>query len=480
MAMFPPKAVPQKDAGHDDPLVKRDAQIHVSVAKGNLSAYLQLDPPENGGSAALLRDLEKALSESGITFGIDREALRSLAAQPVYQTEIPIATGTPPVNGENGTIEYQFETGPKEVAPKINPNGTVDYRDLELANNVRQDQVLALISPPTDGTPGTSVRGESVQQKKGKSFPVFTCLGKNVKMREDGVAVLSKIDGQVELLGSKITVNETLIIRENVDLSTGNISAVGNVTVYGMVQPGVTVEAEGNVDVFGTVESAVIKAGGNIKLSSGITGSELVCAGDLKSRFIENCHVFVRGHIRAEYILHSSIRCGQSLKTEGSISKIIGGSCMVQQTIESRIIGSTANVKTVLQLGTDPAVLQRQHKLQALIPELEKQIESLLPLLSLLRKLELENRLTPQKQELLQKISHSYEAAKTEHRSARRELDEISSSQLGKDFSRVICHGTIYPGTVVTIGNANLTVTETINNASLANKEGEIVLGPAR
>ena len=153
---------------------------------------------------------------------------------------------------------------------------------------------------------------------------------------------------------------------------------------------------------------------------------------------------------------------------------------MVQQTIESRIIGSTANVKTVLQLGTDPAVLQRQHKLQALIPELEKQIESLLPLLSLLRKLELENRLTPQKQELLQKISHSYEAAKTEHRSARRELDEISSSQLGKDFSRVICHGTIYPGTVVTIGNANLTVTETINNASLANKEGEIVLGPAR
>jgi len=477
--MIPPK-VPQQDTALDDPQVKRDTQVHVSVAKGNLSASLLLDPPENGGSDVSLQDLEETLSENGITFGIDLETLRSIAALPVYRTEIPIATGNSPVHGENGTIEYLFETGPKEFSPKMHQNGTVDYRDLQLANNVRQDQILALITPPTDGTQGTSVRGEPIPQKKGKPFPVFTCLGKNVKLREDGAAVLSKIDGQAELQGAKIAVNETLVIRENVDLSTGNISAVGNVSIHGMVQPGFSVEAEGNVDVFGTVESAVIKAGGNIRLNSGITGSELVCAGDLKSRFIENCHVFVRGDIVAEYILHSSIRCGHNLKTEGRISKIIGGSCMVQQSIESRIIGSSADVKTILQLGTDPAVLQRQQKLQILIPELEQQITSLLPLLSLLRKLKMEDRLPPEKLELLQKISNTYESARAEHRSASRELDEISSSQRSGEFSRVICLGTIHPGTVVTIGNASLTVTEAMNNASLSNKGGEIVLGSAR
>ena len=133
---------------------------------------------------------------------------------------------------------------------------------------------------------------------------------------------------------------------------------------------------------------------------------------------------------------------------------------MVQQSIESRIIGSSADVKTILQLGTDPAVLQRQQKLQILIPELEQQITSLLPLLSLLRKLKMEDRLPPEKLELLQKISNTYESARAEHRSASRELDEISSSQRSGEFSRVICLGTIHPGTVVTIGNASLTVTE--------------------
>lgn len=480
MGLFHKNGAREIPPSQEDALPKIDAQIHVSVANGGLSAILLLEPPENGGLPPTLEALEKALAEAGVVFGIDRETLKRVAGQPAYHMEIPAASGIEPINGDDGTITYQFETGEKELRPKMKEDGQVDYKELELANNVRAGQVLCLITPPTEGTPGTSVRGETLSQKKGKPFPVFSCLGKNTLLREDGAAILSKIDGQAELVGPKVSVGETLFIRGDVDLSTGNIKAVGNVTVYGMIQPGFSVEAEGNVDVFGTVDSAIIRAGGSVRLSSGINGSELNCGGDLKSRFIESCKVSVRGDIRAEYVLHSSIRCGKSLKTEGSISKIIGGTCMVLQNIESRNIGSSANVKTILQLGTDPTVLQRQQELQELIPSLEKQLESLTPLLSLLRRLESENRLLPEKQELLQKISGSYDAAETQLQSARGELEDISETLLNKGFSRVICPGAIYPGTKVTIGTASLIVTDVLNNTSLSCKDSEIVRGPAR
>ena len=37
-----------------------------------------------------------------------------------------------------------------------------------------------------------------------------------------------------------------------------------------------------------------------------------------------------------------------------SISKIIGGTCVVAQNVEARTIGSAASVKTKLEIGTDP------------------------------------------------------------------------------------------------------------------------------
>ena len=42
----------------------------------------------------------------------------------------------------------------KPLLPKLNDDGTVDYRELDSINTVNKEDVLAEIIPPTDGEEG--------------------------------------------------------------------------------------------------------------------------------------------------------------------------------------------------------------------------------------------------------------------------------------------------------------------------------------
>lgn len=357
-------------------------------------------------------------------------------------------------------------------------DGRVDYYDLGLIQNVKAGQVLCVITPPSLGTPGYNVKGEALRAKPGKSVNVSP--GINTVLSSDGTQIISKINGQFEFLGKRLNVNETYTVNQNVDTSTGNIKVEGNLIIRGMVTSGFTLEAGGFINVVGVVDSSTVIAGKDLILQGGSNGSTLRCGGNLKSRFIENCDVSVRGEMRTEYILNCNVRCKKNLRTEGAISKIIGGTCIVMQNVEARTIGSVSGVKTKLEIGVDPEIIDRQHALTAQIPELEKQIKSLEPLLKLLDQLKTTNRLDPEKQEMLDKATFSYNAQTELLENARIELEEINGSLINKSYGKVLCTGIIYPGTTVTIGSANYTVTQNLVNASLFYHEGGIALGSAK
>ena len=395
---------PSANESFEEPIAV-DAIIRVSIVNFGIEACVEIEPPIGAGAPVTVNSLESALSTSGVTYNIDNEKLKELAETPVYNAKVVVARGVPPVNGVDGTITFKFNTE-KNNAPKEDENGNVDYHDLGIIETAHKGQVLAVITPPTEGSSGMSVKGKQMLQLKGK--PVPSHLGKNSVLSEDGLSIISTIEGQIEFVGKKINVHETYIVKENVDSSTGNLKVAGNIIVYGMVMPGFVIEAANNIQVNGTVESATVIAGGNIKLSSGITGSELRCNGDLKSRFIENCTVFVKGEIKADYMLNSIVNCGKSIKAEGSISKIIGGRYLCGQSITANTIGSASNVKTRLELGADPISIERQQILLVQIPQLEKQIDSIKPLYDLLNELNRSNRLTPEKAELLASTSKQY------------------------------------------------------------------------
>ncbi len=451
------------------------AAIIVTLSSDKMKAYIELKPPIGGGAAPTLTSLEHALAEHNVCYGVNAGILKRLAETPLYEEHILVALGDKPVNGENGSFTLLFNAT-KSFKAKERPDGSIDFHNLDIVENVSKDQLLCTITPPKEGVDGLSVTNRRILHKKGKPLPSMT--GKNTRLGDDGVSVFSNIDGQVEFDGKKIHVNECLYVK-NIDFSTGNVKVNGNLFIQGTVQQGLSVEAGGNIDVQGTVESALLKASGNIILHSGITGSQLHCDGDLTSRFIENCTVFAKGSIDSEYILNSRIQCGQCLLIKGSRSKFLGGSCLVGQSIISRDIGSPAGVKSELELGTNPEIIEKQQEIVRLIPDLERQNQSLKPLIDLFQKLRDANRLTPDKQTIYENIMATYHENKNRIETAIMELEHINENIVTKGYGKIICTGTIYPGTRVKFGSANMVVTSALQNTSIYYDKGEIRQGPA-
>jgi uncharacterized protein len=459
------------------PLPPVDAAVRASTDLKELTAFLFIDPPQNGGASPTLAMMQDALEKCAITYNVDLEKLKELETAPVYGRFITVATGIAPVDGVNGTASFKIRTEKAAALPKIREDGSVDFFDLDIVENVAQGQVLCRITHPTDGTPGISVKGRELKQTRGRPVPSYA--GSNTELKEDGTAIVSKINGQASFVSYQIQVHETFVVRGNIDNSTGNIKVVGNLVVTGMVIPGFKIEAGGDIEVRGIVESATVKAGGNIKLQSGIIGSEVTCDGDVKGRFIENCNMFVKGGILAEYIVGSTVKCGKTIKTMGNSARIIGGSLMAGQNIEARVIGSPAGITTRLEIGTDPNVIKRQQELVIKIAELEKSIRSLQPLITMLRQLEEAGRLTKDKREILDNVGYSFDANTRLVEDSKIELEEITESVKTRGFGRIVCNETIHSGTLVVIGGAMLNVKEDMPFAALFYDDGEIKRGLA-
>lgn len=452
-----------------------DCVIDISIVDEGLRAYLKIEPPISGGAEPTKDMLLAALANHSVSHNIDMEKLESLEANPVYNQNILIASGSAPVDGEDGTAQFHIKTEKSGLRPKISANDKANYYDLGIVENVARGQVLCTITLPTEGVPGINVYGRELAQTKGR--PVQSMVGRNTELNPEGTAIIAKIDGQVDFDGRRINVTETLYIKENVDFSTGNINATGNVVISGVVLPGFKITAGGNVEVRGVVENAHIKAGGNIKLQSGIIASDLYCGGDLKCRYIENSKIFVKGDIKAESIINSDVKCGKSIRVTGSIAKIIGGRCIAGQDIEARTIGAISHVRTSLEIGTDEMVIERQQELKAKIAELEETNKKLTSIISVLHQHEVRNRLTDEKRKIFDSANFSYNTNKNQIEESRSELDEINQAIKERGAGRVICSGEIFPGVRVEICGATLNMTQARQNVMLFNKDGEIVIG---
>lgn len=446
------------------PLQPIDAAAKVIISRDNLSAYLHIDPPENGGKEISREMLAEELNKNKVTFGIIDGVLQDIEENRIYGREVLVAQGIEPINGNDGTYELLFDVG-NEGKPREGADGKVDFHDLGFVKNVKENQPLCSIVLPTEGKDGTSVFGRKLSAKNGKAIPSMT--GKNTKLSEDGKVIYSVISGHVSFAVGKINVSDTLFIKENVDNSTGNIITNSNVVVAGTILPGFSVESEGDIQIGGTVSGSFIKAGGNVVLRNGIIGGKLECEGDLTTKFIENCDVFVKGSVKADYIMNCRIVCAKSIQASGTISKIVGGSLVAGEDITARIIGTSSYTKTYIEIGTDPTVVSRQQELIQLLPHLEAKIESLHSLISLFQQLQKANRLTDDKKQAFYDAVYSYKTSSELLRDGKQELEDITEAIKKRGFGRVICRGTIYPGTTVKIGDFKMVVNIPIVNKSL-------------
>jgi len=455
--------------------INATATVHISPDK--MKASISFTPPENGRMLTY-DEIMAVLREHGVIYGINKTNIEAVVRFPIYGEMITVAEGTPPVNGQNGKVEFHFDLQ-KQTKPTILEDGRVDFRELNLIESVVEGQKLCTLIPPTPGIPGKTVLGTDVPALDGK--PAVLPKGRNVKPSEDGMSLVAAISGQVTYQDGKVHVFSTYEVPADVDNSTGNINFVGNVLVRGNVLSGFTIDAGGNVEVWGVVEGATIKAGGDIILRRGMSGmgkGVLISGGDIIARFIENSTVQAANNIKSEAIMHSHIKCGNKLELSGRKGLLVGGSAKVGREIVAKVIGSYLATVTDIEVGVDPTLRERYKELKDEIARMEVDLRKAEQAITLLKKLELQGGLTPEKQEIMAKSVRTrlfYTNRLSEYKA---EVAEIESKLQQEAYGKVRAYNVIYPGTKVAIGSCLMYVRENLQYCTLYRDGADIRVGP--
>jgi uncharacterized protein (DUF342 family) len=334
-----------------------DSSLTIDVAEGEMKAYVQVTPPGPGGCDLSVETYLSFLRNNRVVYGVREDFLREFADKPVYKEPVVIAEGTRPIDGRDAYIQYNFETDQTRVRLRESSSGRVDFKELNIIQNVVENQPLAKKIPPSAGTMGRTVTGKVIPAKNGRdtSLPV----GKNVHMGDDGATIIADINGQVVVVSGKINVEPVYTVQGDVNLKTGNIIFLGTVLINGNVEDGFSVKAAGNIEVNGTVEKAELDAEGDIIVHQGITGKSggMVRAGrSVWARFIENAVVEAGNMVVAsDGIINSQVDAFKRVICQGKRAHIVGGRLRASEEINAKILGSpTSGTETICEVGFDP------------------------------------------------------------------------------------------------------------------------------
>jgi len=326
--------------------------IDLKVSSDNQTVYVRVELAKPT-QIVEPQEVIDMLKNAGINYGVDEHAIENFCTKRMFFTDLTAAKGILSEDGGAGKLEYHFKIDDKINLKELS-DGTVDYKDLGLVQNVCQGDVLCTAIPPTEGKDGMNVFGEVIPFKKG--LPATLNAGANTVLSEDKTQILAAIDGCVELKISQVLVNDVFTIKGDVDNSVGNIDSVGSVLIQGDVREGFVVKAKNDITVRGIVEGAELIAGGNITISNGMNGmnrGRLTAKGNIISKYIENSTVECDGDVYADVLLNSKTNAKGSVILKGRKASVIGGTCQAGTMIYANFIGSSNNVPTSITIESE-------------------------------------------------------------------------------------------------------------------------------
>ncbi len=357
-------AIKKAEENLTNPFNSYDAMVQCFTTGDDMVAYCFLTPSVAQGQEFNKDLLKKTFEDAKINTNIDQEKYDSLVENPIYFKFIRIAKGTKPIDGVDGSVEDLYD---RDSAPKFKENdkGQVDYKNLGTFSPIKKDDVICNVTKAVKGEDGVTVKGKILKAYNGKEPNIPK--GEGTALSEDGLQLLATTDGYIAFEHGNFVVKQKMFINGNVDSSTGNIVFNGDVEIKGDVQSGYIVDVTGSIKVFGVVEGAVLKAGGDISLKSGVSGNgvaELTAGGVVKSLFLENCLVKSNGGIYTESIIQSDVYSDTIIDCLRGKGAIIGGNINAREGVAANIIGSKSGKLTIISLGKSHNASNKQETVE--------------------------------------------------------------------------------------------------------------------
>lgn len=453
-------------------------QIKVEVTADSMLGVISFTPPTSGGVMLSREAVWQAIFKSGIVEGVDQEKIEEIIDNHCYHHKYVIARGKEPIPGKEGGIKLHFDPEAlKQLKPKINPNGTVNLKELNIVRNVTKGEILATKLTASPGEDGYTVFGKVLKAKRGKeaSMP----RGKNTQLLEEEGFLVAAIDGKLIYEKQQIAVDKVYRVMGDVDSHIGNIDFLGDVIVEGSVGSGFTITSGGSVEVMGIVENVTIIAKKDIVLKGGIQGnqkSKLIAGGSIIAKFIQHTKAQAGGSVITEMMIQSHVVAEESVYVEGGKGTIVGGSISARHCIKGQSMGSSLGVITHLMIGVSPDAYQRYKEISSELRESRSKLNKIEQDRKFLINKEKAGTLDQHKQETLWALYHTKQQLE-ERIHELKESYESMGRQLNKEQEgKIKFSEALYPGVKVVYGNLAYYVDHVYHKGTIKRIGDEIII----
>ncbi|UOQ43031.1 FapA family protein [Halobacillus salinarum] len=447
--------------------------LRLSVSNDRLEAYLYHDSDFHLEEVSV-DEIMGILEENHVLFGVDEEAVR-LLSENIHSVDFPlvIAIGREAKHGKNGKVIFDHT-----FSMEIEEHEKVSFRDIIQIPSVKEGERIAVIEPPTKGTPGKNVLGEVLPAKPGKA-PVIKA-GKNTDYKGAEASFYSTINGKLSYEDRALNVQPLFEVAGDLDLKTGNLDFVGSVVIKGNVPSGYQVKAEGDVQVYGMVEGATICAGGSIHVAEGIAGlgkARIEAGQDVRVGYINQASVEAGGSIFAAHsILHSECVAKGSIYCQHG--NIIGGSLSAGALVEAKDIGNRMSTKTEISIGLNRKVAEKQQDTAKQLKKKREEEKKLHKLAEVLREKQETQGLTVKDRITMLRQRNSLEVVEAEISHCLELLSELNASISDLTNAKVQVNGTMYPHVHLGFGKYQYKLLSPHKNVCATILDSEIVIKP--
>ncbi|MCQ2080426.1 MAG: FapA family protein [Lachnospiraceae bacterium] len=351
--------------------------VLVKISPDKMTAFIKVDRDVFG--VVTRKDILRTLRLAGVTQNIDPRMLDNLLQGKHLGELVQIAAGKPPIDGEDGYYEYFFDTKKVRV-PKMNPDGSVDYQNVDWYEEVKKGQRLAYYHASGKGEPGHNVVGDRIPSRRGKEMKALR--GKGILISADKKTYTADIDGKIDFDGKQIlNISPVLTLKDVNPATTGNVKFEGNVIIEGNVSNGVTITAGGDVVISGFVENSNIMAMGDVVFKQGVNGGgrgSVNAGGSVEGKFFESVNVKAGKNIQANYCLNSNIYSEGTINIVGTRGLLLGGTAFSATEINVSNVGNNLGVRTYIKLGVSDAMRDEQKRIESSLVDLNNKLAVLL------------------------------------------------------------------------------------------------------
>jgi hypothetical protein len=430
-----------------------ERSIRITVARGGLQAHLALADvhPDLLTQQAILN----ALKEEHIPVTDELTARIKQIADMKHADKLPsepvlLVQGREPTEGAGAS----FTLNQQLLSHPVSDNDNESPADFHRSQIVIVDEgtCVGTLTPEVLPVPGVDVYGKPVPAPRpSKSIQ----LGANIVLGPDGTSVMATRAGKVHITRREISVLPMVDIKGDVDFSTGNVDAPGNIIIGGTIRDTFQVHSGGSITVRGAIEAAEVEAQTDLQVNGGIICHGQGCVkagGEIFTRFCHEARI-ESGHDIT--ITHEAMGCkiralGQLLIARG---KLIGGKVYARCGGEVQQMGNEANVKTEIAIGIDPMDLVKAAAACELIKKQQQTIakirQSVQPLMAQLK------RLTPAQREKATELLYQADTMEQEVATAQKMRAEAMQRKTDPDGHEVclVVQKIAYPGVSIIFGD---------------------------